>query len=429
MDTAPALSTTEVIERVRAARLAEQRAAVEQLELALEWARLHPCPVQETPAHWGQVDLHGEALVPLAGAGAPWVAEFAPADLAAALGDQPRRRPPAARRRPRAGLPAAAAVGPGAGRRGPGLAGPADRPGDRRPQRRGGAVRGPADRRHPDAGSVRSRPPGWCRRPGSTSTPTAPSPTRRKPSPSAASGCATPAPRHHRRHDDPGHPRRPALRPDHHPDRRRPQRARRHRDPRGPPSPRGRDPRRPPTRPGPALRPRGCRAQPRCPRGAANLYVHLTPADLEAPVGAASIEKLGAATTRLLTDWLTRFAQAGAKITLRPVLDLNSDWAVDQHDPPEAMRETVLLRDAHCVFPGCRRDSRSCDLDHITEYLPHGRRRTTGPDPARQPRTPVPNPPPRQDPLRLGLQAPRRRAATPGPAPPATSTTSPRPRD
>ena len=85
MDTAPALSTTEVIERVRAARLAEQRAAVEQLELALEWARLHPCPVQETPAHWGQADLHGEALVPLAGAGAPWVAEFAPADLAAAL--------------------------------------------------------------------------------------------------------------------------------------------------------------------------------------------------------------------------------------------------------------------------------------------------------------------------------------------------------
>ena len=34
------------------------------------------------------------------------------------------------------------------------------------------------------------------------------------------------------------------------------------------------------------------------------------------------------------------------------------------------MRETVVLRDAHCVFPGCRRDSRACDLDHITEYVP-----------------------------------------------------------
>jgi hypothetical protein len=104
--------------------------------------------------------------------------------------------------------------------------------------------------------------------------------------------------------------------------------------------------------------------------GTTNLYIHLTPADLEAPVGAATIEKLGAATTQMLTDWLARFTAAGAKITLRPVLDLNNDRAVDQHDPPDAMRETVLLRDAHCVFPGCRRDSRACDLDHITEYLP-----------------------------------------------------------
>ncbi len=104
--------------------------------------------------------------------------------------------------------------------------------------------------------------------------------------------------------------------------------------------------------------------------GATNLYVHLTPADLDTPVGAASVEKLGAASTRLLTDWLTRFAQTGAKVTLRPVLDLNTELAVDQHDAPPAMRETVILRDGHCVFPGCRRDSRACDLDHITEYLP-----------------------------------------------------------
>ena len=34
------------------------------------------------------------------------------------------------------------------------------------------------------------------------------------------------------------------------------------------------------------------------------------------------------------------------------------------------MREQVILRDSHCVFPGCRRDSRTCDLDHITPYLP-----------------------------------------------------------
>src|SRR5690349_8417632 len=79
------LTPAEVVEAVRAARAAEQAAAAEQLRLALVWARLHPCPAEELPAHWGEVDLHGEGLVPLAGPGAPWVAEFAPADLAAAL--------------------------------------------------------------------------------------------------------------------------------------------------------------------------------------------------------------------------------------------------------------------------------------------------------------------------------------------------------
>jgi hypothetical protein len=102
--------------------------------------------------------------------------------------------------------------------------------------------------------------------------------------------------------------------------------------------------------------------------------VHLTPedliADLEVSTGAATIERLGATTTQLLTDWLTRFAAAGTKITLRPVLDLGSQAAVDRHDPPDATRETVVVRDAHCVFPGCGRDSRICDIDHITEYVP-----------------------------------------------------------
>ena len=53
------------------------------------------------------------------------------------------------------------------------------------------------------------------------------------------------------------------------------------------------------------------------------------------------------------------------------MIDLgDATTAVDQHDPPPAMREHVVLRDAHCVFPGCRRDSRSCYLDHITPFVP-----------------------------------------------------------
>ena len=90
------------------------------------------------------------------------------------------------------------------------------------------------------------------------------------------------------------------------------------------------------------------------------------------------------------------------------------------------MRGHVLLRDAHCVFPGCRRDSRACDLDDITPYIPLDQG----------------GPPGQTSPSNL---APLCRThhrikthttwdykrldggTTPGPHPPATSTTSPPP--
>ena len=48
--------------------------------------------------------------------------------------------------------------------------------------------------------------------------------------------------------------------------------------------------------------------------GASELYLHLSPADLVSDgVGAVSIEKLGAMTTRLLTDWLARHSAVGGQ--------------------------------------------------------------------------------------------------------------------
>ncbi|GAB3777351.1 HNH endonuclease [Nocardioides ungokensis] len=34
------------------------------------------------------------------------------------------------------------------------------------------------------------------------------------------------------------------------------------------------------------------------------------------------------------------------------------------------MRELVILRDGHCVFPWCHHDARTADLDHIEPYIP-----------------------------------------------------------
>ena len=57
-----------------------------QLELAVAVGPAAPLSGDECPAALGRGDLFGETVTPLAGAGAPLVAEFAPAALAAALG-------------------------------------------------------------------------------------------------------------------------------------------------------------------------------------------------------------------------------------------------------------------------------------------------------------------------------------------------------
>ena len=86
-DPAPAPGGTRaVLDRARAARQTELAAAAELLVAAAEWADLHPVARGVQPAGWGEVDLHGEGLVPLAGRGTPQVAEFAPAELAGHLG-------------------------------------------------------------------------------------------------------------------------------------------------------------------------------------------------------------------------------------------------------------------------------------------------------------------------------------------------------
>ncbi len=369
MSTAPTLTPTEVIERARNARTQAKRAAAEELELALAWAHLHPCPADETPAHWGEVDLHGEATAPLAGPGAPWVAEFAPADLGAALGislDAARSligdalelahrlprlwdlvrdlRVPAWRARVIAretrDLSVDAALFADQL-----IAATPDRIGLVNAARLVQEARlwFDPDRAIADEEAALAKRGVWVR-PGATPATTEIS--MLLDTPDAELFDASVRRIAHDLH---------ALGDTDPLDLRRARAVGVLADPQY------------------ALDLMSGRegAAPTQNGGVANLYLHLRPEDLATDqTGAVTIERLGAATTRLLTDWLTRWNSTGGKILVRPVLDLDDPTAVDRHDPPEKMREQVLLADAHCVFPGCGRDSRACDLDHITEYLP-----------------------------------------------------------
>ena len=51
------------------------------------------------------------------------------------------------------------------------------------------------------------------------------------------------------------------------------------------------------------------------------------------------------------------------------MLDRRRTDAVDQYEPPEWMRELVILRDRTCVHPNCTKDARDCDLDHIEAFV------------------------------------------------------------
>jgi hypothetical protein len=116
----------------------------------------------------------------------------------------------------------------------------------------------------------------------------------------------------------------------------------------------------------------------RRPGAPTKLYLHITSGDLAehavrgatrtgptrtGPTPYGTVERLGQATLDRLADWLGH-----DQFTLTPVLDLGRTDSVDHHDPPLWMRELVILRDQHCIFPWCATDARSCDLDHIEPY-------------------------------------------------------------
>ena len=122
-------------------------------------------------------------------------------------------------------------------------------------------------------------------------------------------------------------------------------------------------------------------AHPVPPVAKTKLYLHLSLTDLlglddsEGGTGFGTVERFGPTTIARIKDWAGR-----SRVTIQPVLDMSRTDAVDAHDPPAWMRELVILRDRHCVFPWCNRDARACDLDHITPYEENGPPGQTRPD-------------------------------------------------
>ncbi|HSF36577.1 MAG TPA: HNH endonuclease signature motif containing protein, partial [Nocardioides sp.] len=63
-------------------------------------------------------------------------------------------------------------------------------------------------------------------------------------------------------------------------------------------------------------------------------------------------------------------ADSRTTVTIKPVIDLNTQLHTDAYQVPDRIREQVILRDRTCVFPWCTRPARLADVDHVIPYDP-----------------------------------------------------------
>jgi hypothetical protein len=64
-------------------------------------------------------------------------------------------------------------------------------------------------------------------------------------------------------------------------------------------------------------------------------------------------------------------ADTRTKVTVKPVIDLNTQLSAQSYEIPDRLREQIQLRDRTCVFPRCTRPARGCDVDHVIPYDHH----------------------------------------------------------
>jgi hypothetical protein len=64
-------------------------------------------------------------------------------------------------------------------------------------------------------------------------------------------------------------------------------------------------------------------------------------------------------------------ADSRTNVTIKPVIDLNTQLTAQGYEVPDRIREQIVLRDRTCVFPWCTRPARRCDVDHIVEFDHH----------------------------------------------------------
>ncbi len=101
------------------------------------------------------------------------------------------------------------------------------------------------------------------------------------------------------------------------------------------------------------------------------IYAHHDTRDPHGIVGVENVSSTGSTiTVEQLAEWCQK---ANTRVSIRPVLDLAENLSTSSYAPTDRLREQVILTCPTCVFPGCSRTARSCDLDHIKPWHQGGK--------------------------------------------------------
>ena len=77
-----------------------------------------------------------------------------------------------------------------------------------------------------------------------------------------------------------------------------------------------------------------------------------------------SLARLDNTRSPVTLDQVKAWCREG-RVTVKPVIDLNENLTSPAYVVPDRIRDQVVLRDRTCVFPHCTRSASLCDLDHV----------------------------------------------------------------
>ncbi|WP_194289007.1 MULTISPECIES: HNH endonuclease signature motif containing protein [unclassified Nocardioides] len=100
------------------------------------------------------------------------------------------------------------------------------------------------------------------------------------------------------------------------------------------------------------------------------IHVHLSHAAISRDeAGIAHVEETRSIVS---TEQVRQWCSGDAPVVIKPVIDLEAHHHTDAYAIPDRLAEQTRLAQPVCAFPWCERPARRCDTDHVTAHGPDG---------------------------------------------------------